>query len=224
MNTLCQMYSGILFLLISNRHWLERLGGGAYEFITGWGGLGVMILAIADSSFLSIPEGNDLLIVILSTGGSWSNMAYYVGLTITGSVMGCLLLYYVGRKGGNPLLRRRFSPKSIERAEKLFERYGILTVVIPSILPPPMPFKIFVLSSGVFRLKPWEFLAAVAVGRTVRYAMWGILAVLYGNAVKLYMQENLQFIGIILVVCFSLAVVVTIAFYIRRIRVGRTRS
>ena len=182
-----------------------------------------MFLAVADSSFLSIPEGNDLLIVILSTGGSWSNMIYYVGMTITGSVIGCLLLYYVGRRGGSPLLRRRFSAKSIERAEKLFERYGVLTVVIPSILPPPMPFKVFVLSSGVFRLKPWGFLAAVAAGRTVRYAMWGILAVLYGNAVKLYMQENLQFIGLVLIICFCLAVIVTIAFYMRRIRANRIK-
>jgi membrane protein DedA with SNARE-associated domain len=224
MDILWQMYSGIFFLLISNQHWLEKLGGSAYEFITGLGGVGVMFLAIADSSFLSIPEGNDLLIVILSTGRSWSNMIFYVGMTITGSVIGCLLLYLVGRKGGSPLLRRRFPPKSIERAEKLFERYGLLTVVVPSILPPPMPFKIFVLSSGVFRLKPWEFLAAVAAGRTVRYATWGILAVLYGNTVTLYIHENLQFIGIVLIFCFGLAVVVTIAFYMRRIRVNGMRN
>ncbi len=183
-----------------------------------------MVLAIADSSFLSIPEGNDLLIVILSTGGSWSNMAYYVGATIAGSVIGCQILYYVGRKGGSPLLRRRFSRKSIERAEKLFGRYGILTVVIPSILPPPMPFKIFVLSAGVFRLRPLNFFAAVAAGRTIRYSMWGILAVLYGNSVKLYMQENLHFIGIILVACFVVAVAVTIAFYVYRIRKGRIQN
>ena len=223
MNILFQMYPGILFLMLFSQHWLERWGGSVYEFITGLGGVGVMILAIADSSFLSIPEGNDLLIVILSTGKSWNHMIYYVGMTITGSVIGCLLLYFVGRKGGSPLLRKRFSPKSIERAERLFERYGILTVLIPSILPPPMPFKIFVLSSGVFRLKPWEFLTAVAIGRTVRYAMWGILAVLYGNAVKRYMQENLQFVGIVLIVCFGLAVVVTIAFYMRRIRANRIK-
>jgi membrane protein DedA with SNARE-associated domain len=147
-----------------------------------------------------------------------------VGMTITGSVIGCLLLYLVGRKGGSPLLRKRFSPKSIERAERLFARYGILTVVIPSILPPPMPFKIFVLSSGVFRLKPWEFLAAVAAGRTVRYAMWGILAVLYGNAVKLYMQENLQFVGIVLIACFALAVAVTITYYVHRMRVNKMQG
>lgn len=221
MEILWQLCPGAIFLILSNQHWLAKLGGSAYDFIMKLGGPGVMVLAMADSSFLSVPEGNDLLIVILSTGGSWSNMTYYVGMTITGSMIGCLLLYYVGRKGGSPLLRRRFNPKSIERAEKLFERYGVLTVVIPSILPPPMPFKIFVLSAGTFRLKPLGFLAAVAIGRTIRYSMWGILAVLYGNSVKLYMQENLQFVGIILITCFALAITVTVTYYVHRMRANR---
>jgi len=224
MDILWRIYPGIICLILSNQHWLARLGGSAYDFITRFGGAGVMALAIADSSFLSIPEGNDLLIVILSTGGSWGNMAYYVCMTIAGSVIGCLLLYYVGRKGGSPLLKRRFSPKSIERAEKLFKRYGILTIMIPSILPPPMPFKIFVWSAGVFRLRPFRFLAAVAAGRTVRYAMWGILAVLYGNSVKLYMQEHLQFVGMVLITCFALAITVTVTYYVHRSRVNRVRN
>jgi len=221
MEILWQTYPGILFLMLSGQHWLARFGGSVYSLITRFGGPGVLVLAMADSSFLSVPEGNDLLIVILSTGKSWGNMAYYVAMTIAGSIIGCLVLYYVGRKGGSPLLRRRFSPKSIERAEKLFENYGILTVVIPSILPPPMPFKIFVLSAGVFRLKPLSFIAAVATGRTIRYAMWGILAVLYGNSVKAYMQENLQFVGIVLIACFALAATVTITYYVHRMRANK---
>jgi membrane protein DedA with SNARE-associated domain len=206
----------MLSLILSSQHWLTRLGGSLSALITSLGGLGVLCLAIGDSSFVSFPEGNDLLIVILSTGKSWGNMAYFVGMTIIGSVVGCLLLYYLGRKGGSPLLRRRFAQQSIDRAEKLFERYGILTVLIPSILPPPMPFKIFVLSAGVFRLKPLEFLVAVVVGRTLRYATWGILAVLYGNSVKRYMQENLNLAGIILLGCFATVVAVSLYFYFRR--------
>jgi membrane protein DedA with SNARE-associated domain len=211
-------------LVLANQHWLARLGSTIYTLITSLGGLGVLLLAIGDSSFLSVPEGNDLLIVILSTGGSWSNMFYYVGLTITGSLIGCLLLYYVGRRGGNPILRRRFSPKSIDRAEKLFERYGILTVVVPSILPPPMPFKIFVLSAGVFRLEAMEFLIAVAIGRTIRYTMWGVLAVLYGNSVLLYMQRNLNFIGVVLLFCFLLIVASTVFCYVYRVKANRIRK
>lgn len=210
--------------MFSSQHWLAKLGGSLSALVASIGGLGVMLIAIGDSSFLSLPEGNDLLIVLLSTGKSWGNMAYYVGMTIIGSVTGCLLLYSVGRKGGSPLLRRKFPRQAIERAEKLFERYGVLTVLIPSILPPPMPFKIFVLSAGVFRLKTLEFLTAVLIGRTIRYSMWGILAVLYGNSVKLYMQQNLNVIGMFLFGGFVLAVLVTLVYYMRRIRLGKSQS
>jgi membrane protein DedA with SNARE-associated domain len=209
-------------LIISSQHWLAKLASAIGAFISGLGGLGVMILAIGDSSFLSIPEGNDLLIVILSTGKSWGNMAYYVAMTIIGSIIGCLLLYSVGRKGGSPLLRRKFSPQMIERAERLFEKYGLLTVIILSILPPPMPFKIFVLSAGIFRIKALKFLWAVLIGRTIRYSMWGILAVLYGNSVKLYMQQNLEAVGIILLALFALVVSVTLVYYWRRIRTSKS--
>lgn len=211
----------MLSLLTANQHWAARIGSAASRIIMNLGGFGVLCLAIADSSFLSLPEGNDLLIVILSTGKSWGNMAYYAGMTIIGSVIGCFLLYSVGRKGGGPLLRKKFSQQRIERAERLFEKYGILTVVIPSILPPPMPFKIFVLSAGVFQMKPGEFLVAVIVGRTIRYFTWGILAVLYGDAVKLYMQQNLNQIGVVLFAFFGLALGLGALYLFRRSRTVR---
>ncbi len=208
-------------LLLISQHWLAKLGGSASAILTSIGGIGVMLLAIADSSFLSVPEANDVLIVVLSAGKSWTNMAYFVSLTIAGSVIGCLILYTIGRKGGNPILRRKFSQEKIERAEKLFERYGILTVLIPSIIPPPMPFKIFVLSAGVFRLKVWEFLIAVIIGRTIRYSMWGILAVLYGNHVKSYMQRNLDLMGTIFTVGFALSLALAFIYYFYRRKTGR---
>jgi len=146
-----------------------------------------------------------------------------VGMTILGSVIGCLLLYWLGSKGGSPKLRRKFSEKSIDRAEKLFERYGALTVVISSILPPPTPFKIFVLTAGVFRLNKTEFLTAVVIGRTIRYSIWGILAVLYGNSVRTYMQQNLNLMGMILFGCFALAVGIGY-FCLRRTKTEQNRT
>lgn len=204
-----------LFLL-SNQHWLARLGASAGALIERFGGLGMMLLAAGDSSFFSAPEWNDILIVVLSIGKSWEQVTYYVTMTILGSVIGCLLLYLVGRKGGSPILRRKFSMRSIERAERLFEKYGVLTVVIPSILPPPMPFKIFVLSAGVFRLNPARFLAAVVIGRTIRYSIWGILAVLYGDSVRQYMQNNLSTIGVVLLGCFAIVIAISIVLYWHR--------
>jgi len=203
----------MIFLYLSIQNWLAGIEQGLHSLAVKLDGPGLLLVAVADSSFLSIPEGNDLLIVILSAGKSWERMAYYVFMTVVGSVTGCMLLYTVGRKGGSPLLHRRFSAEHIERAEKLFNRFGILTVVVPSVLPPPTPFKIFVLSAGVFRLSPTAFLCAVVIGRTLRYSIWGILAVLYGNSVRLYMQRSLPQIGLALFVALVSAGVVFVVFH-----------
>ena len=113
-------------------------------------------------------------------------------------------------------MEKRFSSRRIARAEALYEKYGMAAVVVPSILPPPTPFKIFVLSAGVFRLSVSSFVLAIAIGRTFRYSMWGILAVLYGESVKRYMRENLHIVGIILFAILIAAIVTVISIYARR--------
>ena len=179
------------------------------DFFAGFSGLLVLLLAIADSSILSVPEGSDVLIVILSTGKSWGNMAYYVSMTVTGSIVGCLILYSIGRKGGRAILRKRFSEKKIERAERLYNRHGLAAVLISSVLPPPLPFKIFVLSAGVFSLSPSRFFSAIVIGRTIRYSMWGVLAVLYGNRIKVFLMENMRSVGI--AICLALVVIAAVS-------------
>ncbi len=208
----------MMVFLATLEPWFARVGAMLRYIASNLDGPGLLLVALFDSSFLSIPEGNDVLIVLLSAGNTWKNMAYYVTMTTAGSIAGCLLLYAVGRKGGSPILHKRFSEKNIQRAEKLFEKYGMLTVVLPSILPPPCPFKIFVLGAGVFRLRSAEFIAAIAIGRTIRYSMWGILAMLYGNSVKVYMQQNLPKIGIALFGMLALALAVLLWNYYFRAR------
>ena len=199
------------------------LSGGAAEAWQRWGdlfsgfsGLLVLLLAIADSSILSVPEGSDLLIVILSSGKSWGNMAYYVSMTVAGSIVGCLILYAIGRKGGRALLRRRFSEKKIERAEKLYSRHGLAAVLISSVLPPPLPFKIFVLSAGVFGLSPSRFFSAIVIGRTIRYSMWGILAVLYGNPIKAFLMKNMKAVGIAICVAVVIGATAAAVIHLRK--------
>ncbi len=206
------------FLSVSLHLWLVKIGGSLRAFAETVGGPGIFLVAAADSSFLSIPEGNDFLIVILSIGKTWSQMAYYVGMTIVGSVLGCIVLYSVGRKGGSPLLHKKFSEKNIERAERLFRKFGGLAVTLPSILPPPCQFKVFVLIAGVFRMSLPRFVISVIIGRTVRYFMWGILAVLYGNAVKEYMQNNLPTIGMVLFIFLIVMISLVLFSYFRRAR------
>lgn len=212
-----------MYLLLSVTEWLAKIGQWLHYVAINLGAPGMFLVAIADSSFLSIPEGNDILIVILSIGQSWERMAFYVTVTTLGSITGCLLLFTVGRRGGSPFLRKKFSAKNIALAERMYKRYGVLTVVIPSLMPPPTPFKVFVLSAGAFRVSWTRFIIAVAIGRTLRYSMWGILAVLYGNTVKTYMENNLPTVGMILFGLLVLTLLV-VGFLMYRNRRRRSES
>src|SRR5512134_4168150 len=117
-------------------------------FALSLGGPGLFVIAFLDSSFLSFPEVNDLLIVWLTTQHK-ERMVYYALMTTLGAISGCLALYSLARKGGEAFLLKRFNPRHVERAMTTFRRYGLLAVLVPSILPPPTPFKIFVLAAGV---------------------------------------------------------------------------
>jgi membrane protein DedA with SNARE-associated domain len=189
---------------------LETIGQWIFKIATLFGGPGLLLIAIADSSFISIPEGNDFLIVALSIGKSWTTMSYLAVMTIIGSVIGCILLFMVGRKGGEALLLRRFRPDKVEMAERYVQKYGLFSVMIPSILPPPMPFKIFVLTAGVFHLSMNKFLIAVIIGRTARYFTWGVLSILYGEQVKQFMMDHLDGVGFSLL---AATVIAGLAFY-----------
>ena len=107
-------------------------------------------------------------------------LLYAVSSTL-GSIAGCLLLYYLGRKGGDALVKKRFGGPSVDRAMAMFRRYGVMAVLIPAILPPPAPFKIFVLLAGVAGIGVTRFTVAIAIGRGARYFGEGLLALRYGD-------------------------------------------
>jgi membrane protein DedA with SNARE-associated domain len=103
-------------------------------------------------------------------------------MTTLGSVAGCFVLYSLGRRGGEAFLERRFGKEQVARSRALFRRWDVLALAVPAVMPPPMPFKIFVLSAGVFGLPPRRFALTVALARGFRYAFWGVLGVFYGDA------------------------------------------
>jgi membrane protein DedA with SNARE-associated domain len=112
-------------------------------------------------------------------------------------VAGCFALYWVGQRGGHAFLEKRFKSGSLERAMDVFRRFGLLAIIVPSLLPPPMPFKIFVLAAGVAGVRPPAFLAASAIGRGIRYFGEGILALWYGEAAIGFLQENARMAGLV---------------------------
>ena len=160
------------------------------------GGPGVFLIAVLDSSFLSFPEVVDLLIVVLVTHHK-ERMIFYAGLATLGSIAGCFMLYYVGRAGGEAFLRRKFHERHVDRALAVFQKYGLLAIAVPSILPPPVPFKPFVLIAGVARVRPWDFFLAVSIGRGVRYFGEGALALWYGERAADFLRENAQTVSFV---------------------------
>jgi len=144
------------------------------------GAPGLLLVAFLDSSFLSLPEINDLLLVWMVVEHK-SRMVLYASSATLGSIAGCLVLYYLGRKGGDSTVRQRFSSARVDRAIALVQRYGVMAVLIPSLLPPPAPFKIFVLLAGVARISVWRFVFAIGLGRGIRYFGEGYLALRYGD-------------------------------------------
>ena len=176
------------------------------------GAPGLFLVAFLDSSFLSLPEINDLLLVLMVTEHP-SRMPLYATCATLGSVVGCLTLYALGRKGGEAFVRNRFSSNRVDRGIATFHRYGVLAILIPSLLPPPAPFKIFVLVAGIAGLNVWRFVIAITIGRGLRYFGEGALAVMYGEQALDYIHENARTVGLAVVGVIVAAVIVYVLWH-----------
>jgi membrane protein YqaA with SNARE-associated domain len=174
---------------------MRRLLAWIQGFAESLGGPGLFIIAYLDSSFLSFPEVCDALIVLLTVQHR-ERMIFYALVTTIGSVAGCYSLYLVGRKGGEAFLRKRFHERHVDRAMAVFRRHGMLSVLVPSLLPPPMPFKIFVLAAGVAGMPTLDFLMAVGLGRAIRFFGVGLLALWKGQQAIAWVHENAAKVGI----------------------------
>ena len=154
------------------------------------GAPGLALIAFLDSSFLSLPNVGDALIValVIQHPDRW---ILYSAATTFGSTVGCFVIYWIARKGGEAFLRRRVSAEKIEKGLGLFRRHGLLAVVVPAFLPPPTPFKLFVLLAGLAGVRPAAFTIGIAVGRGFRFGGEGWLAYKYGPQATEYIRKNL---------------------------------
>lgn len=165
------------------------------------GGPGLFLLAFLDSSFLSLPEVVDILLVGLVAKYP-ERLLWYASMPTLGSIAGSYTIYTLTRRGGEAFLRRRLHERHVERAFGVFKKYGLLAVAIPSILPPPMPFKIFVLAAGAAGVRRLDFLIAISIGRSARFFLEAFLAAWYGEAALRVIGQNAAAISV------SVAVVV----------------
>ena len=178
---------------------LDRIYAGAVAL----GGPGLFTVAFLDSSFVSLPQINDILVVLMVREHR-ALMPYYAAMATLGSIAGCYVIYYLAEKGGEAFLRKRLKPGAIDKTLALYKRHGLLALMIPAILPPPAPFKLFVLAAGVAGVRPIQFVTAIAVARGVRYLALGLLAIYYGDAALDLMRTHgpavaLSLVGLIVV-------------------------
>jgi membrane protein YqaA with SNARE-associated domain len=170
----------------------------------------VMILIGAlDSSLLSLPEVNDYLVVARCYTHPRAVFFFPMFASI-GSVLGCFLLYTILSRGGRAVLHRRFKPEHIQKVERAYARFGILALAVPALLPPPMPFKIFVATAGALQFPRRRFLLTILLARSLRYYAEGTLAVFYGERVLRFSKDN----GIVIISGVAGLLVVGLAVYL----------
>ena len=160
-----------------------------YGLALSLGGPGLFAIAFLDSSFVSLPQINDILVVLMVVDNK-SRMPYYALMATAGSVAGCYVIYYLAKKGGEAFLRSRVHPERMTRTLELYKRHGLMALMIPAVLPPPAPFKLFVLLGGVAGVRPVHFVLAIAIARGARYLVLGVLAIYYGDAALALMQSR----------------------------------
>ena len=151
-----------------------------YGLALSLGGPGLFAAAFLDSSFVPLPLVNDSLVVLMvNRDKAW--VLYYAACATLGSLAGCYLLYVLAEKGGEAFLRKRLRQAHLDRALASYKRHGLLAVMVPALLPPPSPFKLFVLAAGVAGVRPLQFVIGVTVARGFRFVVLGMLAATYGD-------------------------------------------
>jgi len=153
-----------------------------------FGGGGLFVVTFIDSSSLSFPFFPDAMLIELCIANP-VRMPYYAAMSAFGSLCGCLVLYFIAEKAGEAFFRKHAGGKA-EKIKQWVDNNGFLSAFIPAILPPPFPFKPFVLAEGVFQVPPRTFILAILLGRGLRYGVEGILAVRYGNAALGYLKSH----------------------------------
>jgi membrane protein YqaA with SNARE-associated domain len=177
------------------------------EYFIALGPFGLFTVALLDSTFVPLPSSADALMILLTTAHP-RLMIVYALLATAGSAIGCVILYYISRRAGSRALRK-FSPAKQKRVKELIDRYDVLSVLVASLMPPPFPFKLFVITAGVFRFSITRFALAIIGGRLFRFLLEGYLAIRYGAQAKQVLAKYYPWIGL------GLAVLILAFFVIR---------
>jgi uncharacterized membrane protein YdjX (TVP38/TMEM64 family) len=139
-------------------------------------------------------------------------MPYYAAMATLGSVGGCLLLYYLARKGGEAMFQKQAGPRA-QQIRAWIERNGFLSILVTALLPPPNPFKVFVIAAGAFEMPVRTFVLGLLAARAIRFFGEGFLAIRYGDQAGQFMlTHKLDVAGIVLGVVLCLYLLSLVVF------------
>jgi membrane protein YqaA with SNARE-associated domain len=194
---------------------LSKYTGLIWAALKPLGAWGVFAIAGIDGMGIPLPGAVDVVVATYVYNKpllAW----WYVIVASLGSTLGCLVLYFIGYQGGEVLLRKRMSPEKFERTRQSFENHRVLALMFPAMLPPPFPFKVFVLSAAVFEMKLSHFVVAILGGRSMRFAILAVLTIKFGPQFVQFMGTTVrQHFGIVATV---LAAIIVIAVLMKRMR------
>lgn len=165
--------------------WIQKVGAVA----GGLGAPGLFLISFLDSSFLTFPIINDGLLIDLSIKRP-ERMPLYALMATLGSILGCVLLFYVAEKGGEALFHKH-AGKRAQAIQHWVVNNGFWGMLFAALLPPPTPFKVFVIAAGVFEVRLASFTSAITIARLLRYFGIGFLAIRYGHEALPFLKQHL---------------------------------
>jgi membrane protein YqaA with SNARE-associated domain len=161
-------------------HILARYKAWIWGLLSVLGVWGVFVIAFADSALLGMPVD---AIVATYVYNDRKRLLFYVLTASLGSTLGSIPLYIIGYLGGENVLRKRISEERFLKIHRSFEQHEFWALMFPAMLPPPMPFKIFVLGAAIFEMRFRDFLVAMFAGRFVRFLLLSLLTLWFGKEI-----------------------------------------
>ena len=201
------------------KHFIHAYGEWIKHVLVPLGPWGMLALAAVDGSFLGMPLDAIFVSYVYTDR---SRFLMYVLLGSAGSALGSIVIYVIGYTGGEVLLRKRLSPQKFEKIHESFDRHEFWALMFPAMLPPPAPFKIFVLAAAAFEMNFAHFLLAIFAGRFVRFLIEALLTLWFGPQI-VTLTGNLfahHFVGILV----GVGVIVAGWLIWRRVRRRRANS
>jgi len=178
------------------------------------GGVGLVLLGLADNSIIPLPGSMDILTIVLAAHHSqlwW----YYAFMATVGAVVGGYITYGLARKGGKQAFERKLSKRTAEKVFERFERWGFFAVAVPAILPPPFPIVPFLLAAGALQYSRRKFVLALALGRGVRFTILAGLGAIYGRHIVRFFSRYYKPALFMLIGLAVIAGIVSVVQYYR---------